>query len=288
MSSIVDRYYNAPTELRDSIKTLRANISFASLDKGIKSVAFTSVVPSEGKTTTSCFLGIAMAEAEKKTLIVECDYRHPMVGRNFEIEATKGLMNYLSGEDEIEDCVTPTEIADLYVLDTTTKIKNPVELISSPAFSEMVKVLRDKFDFIIYDTPPLGAFIDAAHISSQVDGAIIVIRQGQVDRRAAKEVIDQLKKANANIIGSVINAVEVKKSSYYYYHYYHNYRYGYGRYGKYNKYDRYNEAYSDKSLTKSHKKSSDEEIHKSKHSHSSGKSDTHRSKHRRSSDNSEK
>jgi Mrp family chromosome partitioning ATPase len=88
----------------------------------------------------------------------------------------------------------------------------------------MVQKLRDDFDFVIFDTPPLGAFIDAAHIAALADGTILVIKQGQVERRAAKDVLKQLEKANANVIGAVINNVKIKKVGYYYnyYHYYSN------------------------------------------------------------------
>lgn len=221
MSYIVDLYYGTKTSLRDSVKTLRANIQFASLDKEIKTVALTSVIPSEGKTTLSCFLGISIAESGKKTVIVECDYRHPMVAKNFDVdgERTKPDKN---SDKKIDAALKKTSVDNLWVLDMKCKITNPVELICSEAYANMVEKLKQDFDFVIFDTPPLGAFIDAAHISTLADGTVLVIRQGQVERRAAKDVIEQLKKANANILGAVINNVKVKKVGYYYnyYHYY--------------------------------------------------------------------
>lgn len=221
MAYIVDLYYGTKTSLRDSVKTLRANIQFASLNKEIKTVALTSVIPSEGKTTLSCFLGISVAETGKKTVIVECDYRHPMVARNFGVEGERKKSNESDGK-KIDASLKKTSVDNLWVLDMKCKINNPVELICSEAYSNMVKKLREDFDFVIFDTPPLGAFIDAAHISTLADGTVLVIRQGQVERRAAKDVLEQLKKANANVIGAVINNVKVKKVGYYYnyYHYY--------------------------------------------------------------------
>jgi capsular exopolysaccharide synthesis family protein len=223
MTNVVDLYYKTDTSLRDSIKTLRANIQFASLNKEIKTVVLTSVVPNEGKTTLSCFLGISMAETGKKTVVVECDYRHPMVSKNF----------CLSSDDEIDSKdlskkvnanLKATKQDNLWILDVKTHVSNPVELISSESYKEMVQKLRDDFDFVIFDTPPLGAFIDAAHIAALADGTILVIKQGQVERRAAKDVLKQLEKANANVIGAVINNVKIKKVGYYYnyYHYYSN------------------------------------------------------------------
>lgn len=221
MSYIVDLYYGTKTSLRDSVKTLRANIQFASLNKEIKTLALTSVIPSEGKTTLSCFLGISIAEAGKKTVIVECDYRHPMVARNFGVEGERQKASETDGK-KIDASLKKTSVDNLWVLDMKCKINNPVELICSEAYTNMVQKLRNDFDFVIFDTPPLGAFIDAAHISTLADGTVLVIRQGQVERRAAKDVLEQLKKANANVLGAVINNVKVKKVGYYYnyYHYY--------------------------------------------------------------------
>ena len=221
MSYIVDLYYGTKTSLRDSVKTLRANIQFASLDKEIKTVALTSVIPSEGKTTLSCFLGISVAEAGKRTVIVECDYRHPMVAKNFGVDSERKKPDE-SGDKKIDAALKKTEVENLWVLDMKCKVTNPVELICSEAYKNMVDKLKADFDFVIFDTPPLGAFIDAAHISTLADGTVLVIRQGQVEKRAAKDVLEQLKKANANVLGAVINNVKVKKVGYYYnyYHYY--------------------------------------------------------------------
>lgn len=220
--NVVDLYYNTKTSLRDSVKTLRANIQFASLNNEIKTVVLTSVIPSEGKTTLSCFLGISMAETGKKTVIVECDYRHPMVAKNFEMSEEENESS--DTNKKVNASLRKTNVENLWVLDMKTRVPNPVELISSEAFGNMVNKLRDDFDFAIFDTPPLGAFIDAAHIAAKVDGTILVINQGQVERRAARDVIRQLEKANANVIGAVINNVKVKKVGYYYnyYHYYSN------------------------------------------------------------------
>ena len=236
--NIVDLYYNAKSSVRDSVKTMRANIQFASLDKEIKTVVFTSVIPNEGKTTLACFLGISVAETGKKTVVVECDYRHPMITKNFELESE---VEKNDGDDNhVNARLQQTRVENLWVLDMKTKVSNPIELISSESYVKMVKKLREDFDFVIFDTPPLGAFIDAAHIAAQADGTILVVKQGQVEKRAAKDVIQQLKKANATVIGAVINNVDIKKSGYYY----NRYRYGYG-YGYYRYYSNYYYSHRD-------------------------------------------
>ena len=282
MSYIVDLYYGTKTSLRDSVKTLRANIQFASLDKEIKTVALTSVIPSEGKTTLSCFLGISVAETGKKTVIVECDYRHPMVARNFGVEGERTKPSN-DGNKKIDASLKKTSVDNLWVLDMKCKVTNPVELICSEAYANMVKKLREDFDFVIFDTPPLGAFIDAAHISTLADGTVLVIRQGQVERRAAKDVLEQLKKANANVIGAVINNVKVKKVGYYYnyYHYYTSRYYsqrdkkkkGLASFLGLNSKSKKSSSHSHSSGSHSHSHSSDS------HSHSHSGSESHHSHH---------
>ena len=273
MSYIVDLYYGTKTSLRDSVKTLRANIQFASLNKEIKTVALTSVIPSEGKTTLSCFLGISVAETGKRTCIVECDYRHPMVARNFDVESER--TSSTQGENRIDASLKKTGVENLWVLDMKCKVANPVELICSEAYSAMINKLREDFDFVIFDTPPLGAFIDAAHIAALADGTVLVIRQGQVEKRAAKDVLEQLKKANANVLGAVLNNVKVKKVSYYYnyYHYYTN------RY--YSQRDERNKKKQKKGLLDSlTQRSSDSSSHRSSHSsHGSSEHSSHHSHH---------
>lgn len=259
--NIVDIYYNTKTSLRDSIKTLRANIQFASLNGEIKIVALTSVVPSEGKTTISCFLGISMAEMGKKTVIVECDYRHPMIARNFGLEDSASASEQENDRNSINASLKKTSVDNLWVLDMKCKVKNPVELISSEAYAQMVQKLRQDFDFVILDTPPLGAFIDAAHVAALADGTVIVIRQGQVEKKAAKDVLAQLKKANANVIGAVLNNVKIKRAGYYYYNY-NNYRYYYAnRY-----YSQRGDSYENRSSDK-----------KKRHRHSLGGRSSHHS-----------
>lgn len=244
--NVVELYYKTKSSVRDSVKTMRANIQFASLNRDIKTVAITSVIPNEGKTTLACFLGISVAETGKKTLIVEGDYRHPMVVKNFELES--GTKKAKGKNKEVTPRIQKTSVENLWVLDMETKVSNPIELISSDSFRDMVEDLREDYDFVIFDTPPLGAFIDAAHIAAQADGTILVVKQGQVEKRAAKDVIQQLKKANAEVIGAVINNVDIKKSGYYY----NRYRYGYG-YGYYRYYSNYYYSHRDDDGNISHR-----------------------------------
>ncbi|MCI8496755.1 MAG: CpsD/CapB family tyrosine-protein kinase [Clostridiales bacterium] len=220
MKNIIEQYREMSGSARDAIKTLRSNIQFASIDKPIKTILITSVVPHDGKSTTALFLGISMAEEGKKTLIVETDYRRPMVARKLGKHAPKGILSLLSGDATIDQAVEPAGMDHLYYLDAEALVVNPVELINSQKFAELVKQLREKFDTVIFDSPPLGLFIDAALVSAQVDGTVMIFTPGRSDYRKAQQVMDQLEKANARVLGAVLVGVERQDSGNYYYYYY--------------------------------------------------------------------
>lgn len=228
MNGVLAIYKDLPSGARDAIKTLMTNIQFASIsqNKELKTITLTSCIPNEGKSLISTFLAIAMSENGKKVLIMDCDYRHPSVRRSMVIKKTRGVGGYLKGDLTLEDAIVPTEIDNLYLLDCEIKIPNPVEIINSERFSNLIAEAKEKFDVVIVDTPPLGSFIDAALIAAQTDATALVVRSGVVDKKIIKGAMDQLDKAKANVIGAVINCVEQSRTPYYYYYKYYNNYYG--------------------------------------------------------------
>ncbi len=242
------RYRN--TKIHESIKTLRSNIQFAGIDNPIKTIAVSSSVPSEGKSTISYFLSIEMAKAGNKTLIVECDLRRPTQANLFKLRPKLGLTKYLSGECTLEEAASPTNTENLYFLDVDAKVVNPVELLGSEKFKNAMAEMKEKFDIVIFDTLPLSQFIEGALIAANTDATIMVIRAGRVPAKQIKSCIEQLDKANANIIGAVLNDVDDKKG-FGYYNYYSKYRKysnsyknGYGDYYGYNGKYSYDDYYS--------------------------------------------
>lgn len=224
MSANIFRLYeNMQSDARNSIKTLMSNIQFASLsrEQPIGTVVITSSIPNEGKSHISAFLAIAMAGTGKKVLLVDCDLRHASLRREMQLRRTVGYVGYLKGEHSLEQAVQQTEIENLYFLDAEARVPNPVEILGSKKFEDMIVALKESYDFIIFDTPPLSTFIDAALLSSKVDGTVLVVRSGAVDKRLLHSVQEQLTKANANLLGVVMNFVEKKKASYYYYYRYY-------------------------------------------------------------------
>lgn len=231
MSANIFKLYDAmQSDARNSIKTLMSNIQFASLSREtpIRSVVITSSIPNEGKSHISAFLGIAMAGTGKRVLLVDCDLRHASLRREMQLPRSVGYIKYLKGECTLEQAIRHTEVENLDFLDAEARVLNPVEIIGSKRFDTMIRELYEHYDFIIFDTPPLSTFIDAALLSSKVDGTVLVVRSGAVDKRLLQSVQEQLTKANANLIGVVMNFVQKKKASYYYYYRYYRKYYNRG------------------------------------------------------------
>lgn len=219
MANIVDSYYQAKTSLREAVKTLRTNIAFSGIDHEIRTIVVTSPSASLGKTTAASFLSIAYAEMGKRVLLVDTDCRRPMIANVFRQRPLYGMLQVMYGEVSIEKAAEESRQSGLYLMDCGGKITNPVEFINSRRFASFVMEAKSKFDIVIFDSPPLGTFIEAALLASQADGTLIVIQPGKVQSSTARDTVDQLKKANAHILGVVFNNVVNAKADGYYYYY---------------------------------------------------------------------
>ena len=171
-----------------------------------------------------------MAQIGLSVLYVDADLRKPMLFKEYSRKSFKGLSNLLMKQIELKDAVRSTNVPGLFVIPCGTKPTNPAELISSQTLVEFLQAVGQQYDMVIIDTPPLGSVIDSAIIAAQTDGTIIVIASNQVKGVNAQMMKNQLKKANANILGVVLNKVD--KSDYKYYYG------GYDYYGKHKKHRR--------------------------------------------------
>lgn len=200
----------------ESVKTLKSNIMFSSVDRPIQSLILTSTNAGEGKSTLTALLGMSMAEAGKKTLIVDTDLRRPTLGNTIGHRTKKGLCNILMGEVKLQDTVIKTEVKDLYFLDAGPVPPNPVEMIGSHRFDEFMQTAKEQFDMIIYDMAPVGLFIEPALVAAKTDGVVMVVAQGETDKKEAMEARVQLERAHAKILGVVFNKARVTASGGYY------------------------------------------------------------------------
>lgn len=205
--------------VQNAAKTLLANIRFASVDRPVKSIVLTSSVPNEGKSTVAYNLAQAIASSGKRTLIVECDMRRRSLADMVGARARHGIYAVLSGQVELDEALVATSHRNLFFLDSEPHIPNPADILSSQRFRKLVAQVESDFDYVVIDTPPVGTFVDAAIIAALADATALVVRERFVKRAELQNAYDQLKKADANVIGVIMNMCEAESSEYYYAYY---------------------------------------------------------------------
>lgn len=206
-------------EVQNAAKTLFANIRFMSPDNPIRSIVITSSVPNEGKSTCSVELARAIATSGKTVLLVEADMRRRTLAGLLNVRPAGGIYSVLTDATPLKSAVTPTSTPNLFFLDVEPNIPNPADIISSKRYHKLVSALEGSYDYVIFDTPPVGTFVDAAILSTLVDGTVLVLKPGSTKRAALVDACDQLKKADANILGICATFCEGTGSEYYYAYY---------------------------------------------------------------------
>ncbi len=216
-------------QVQEAFKTFRSNIEFSGED--VKTICVTSALPGEGKSTLSYELACAFADNGKKTLLIDADLRKSVM-QKYVLSGKQpcGLTHYLIGRNTVNDIICRTNVPDLYMMFAGQKPPNPSELLGSGRFQLMVKAVRNTFDTVIIDTPPVGSVIDAAVVSRVCDGVVLVLRDGEVSYRLAQRIKGQIEAAGAKILGCVLNDVELSSSRYYGKYYGRYYGKYYGKY----------------------------------------------------------
>ncbi len=211
----------------EALRAVRTNIIFSSAEEGARTLVVTSTGPGEGKTTFAANLAISLAQTGQRVLLIDADMRKPKLQEAFEVAQEPGLSNLLVGTARASAAIRKTRQAGLWLLASGRVPPNPAELLGSQRFKDLAASLRDHFDWIIIDSPPVMAVIDAAVVAHRATGVVFVVGAEMTSRHAAKAAIAQLENAHAKFIGAVLNRVELEKNAYYYSHYY---RKEYGRY----------------------------------------------------------
>ena len=201
----------------ESYRTLRTNIQYSSFDKEYKTIVVTSSEPAEGKTTTAGNLAIAIAQGESKVLLIDCDMRKPSLHKRFRISNNYGLSDLLIHKKTMEDVAVQYN-QNLAIISAGKVPPNPSEMLGSKAMTTFLEEMKKHFDYIIMDTPPIGAVTDSQILSTKVDGTILVVKAGQTKKDVVMNSVNAIKKVNGNIIGTVLNGVEQSKNKYYYYY----------------------------------------------------------------------
>jgi receptor protein-tyrosine kinase len=205
----------------ESFRVLRTNLQFVDVDNESKVVVVTSSVPEEGKSTTVCNLALTLAHAGENVVVVEADLRRPKTAEYLHLEGTVGVTSVLTGRIDLDSAIQSAPWG-LHVLAAGAIPPNPAELLQSTAMKDLLKRLRDQFDVVVIDAPPLLPVTDAAILGQMSDGAILIVRHGKTTRDQVSSAVDRLDAVDARLLGTVINMTPAKRSAYGY-----GYSYGY-------------------------------------------------------------
>ena len=205
----------------EAYRILRTNLQFSAVDKPLKTLLVTSANPIEGKSLTAANLGVVMAQAGLSTIIIDADLRRPIQHRIFQLTREDGLTNaLLHSNPDPGGYLQATKVENLHVLTSGPVPPNPSELLGSERMRRLIEHLKEQADMLIFDSPPCRAVTDAAVLSSQVDGVLLVVDAGASRRELATRAVEDLRKVGGNVLGAVLNKVSPRGSGYYYYYYY--------------------------------------------------------------------
>ena len=220
--------YNDPnSQTAEAVRCLRTNIQFLNIEGKTKVIAFTSGLPQEGKTFLTANLAVATAQSNKKTLLVDCDIRRGGITRLFGLNLKEGLSTFLAnkGLSLKELPLYDVGVDNLTILPSGSPPANPAELLESEAMNNIISMGRDKFDIVYIDTPPVLSVADPIIICKKADGVVFVAMANVSLTKLVKRSCATLKKSGVNIIGTVLNRVDMGASGYYRY----KYKYYYGK-----------------------------------------------------------
>lgn len=209
--------------ISEAYRILRTNLQFSAVDKPLKTLLVTSANPIEGKSLTVANLGVVMAQAGLSVVIVDSDLRRPVLHRIFRLTKEDGLTNALlhSNPNPVR-YLQATEVENLSVLTSGPLPPNPSELLGSERMRRLIEHLKERADVLLFDSPPCLAVTDAALLSSQVDGVLLVVDAGACRRELAVRAVEGLSKVGGNVLGAVLNKLSPRGAGYYYYYYYYS------------------------------------------------------------------
>jgi polysaccharide biosynthesis transport protein len=208
---------------KEAFRSLRTNLRFAR-EKEPKLLAVTSHAPKQGKTTVAVNLATTLAEqGSTSVLLIDGDLRRPLIHRTFGLERGPGLCEVLNGTAVLGEAIRPSPVhPKLHVLTAGGPVPNPSAVTDSEAFSDLLDELKERFAFVVVDTPPVLAVTDGAVIAKKVDGTLVVVRADQADPVAVSHAMDQLRQIDASLLGVILNGVGESTSGGNYYHAYYD------------------------------------------------------------------
>lgn len=199
----------------EAYRGLRTNLLYALVDNPPKVIVFTSHGPREGKSTTCANLGVVLAQADKRILIVDCDLRKPVMHKVFGLRNIRGIVDVLIGQRSLPE-VWQEPLPGLKVVPVGPMPPNPAELLGSRRFAEFLAGARSEFDYVLIDASPVGLVSDPAILATQGDGVLLVLDAQKTRKGALRESMRALEAVDANVLGTVMNNLKKGKGGYYY------------------------------------------------------------------------
>ena len=203
----------------EQVKTIRTNLNYAMVGKPLKTLMITSAIQGEGKSTVGSNLAVEYAKKGLQVLLVDADLRRPTIHQTFAISNQRGVSSWLSGQlTDVNEAIYPV-LDHLFVMPSGPKPPNPAELLASDRMTEFLTVATRKLDLVIVDAPPILPVTDARILAGQVDGTVLVVRQNFVEKVAVRQAVSALKNARAQLLGTILNDVDIKTHGYGYDYY---------------------------------------------------------------------
>ena len=219
MKSIIS--YNDPKSvISEQYRAIRTNIEYSNVDQNTKTILVTSSDKNEGKTTTVSNLAVSFANLNKKVLLIDCDLRNASIHKMFKINNIYGLTDILAKDRAVDKCIQKTELENLYVLTAGAIPPNPAEILSSEKMKNLIEDLKNIYDYIFIDTPPIGLVTDAGALSSFIDGVVLVVKSESIEKKYLEETKKKLDAVDARILGAILNSYKSEQKDYNYYSYY--------------------------------------------------------------------
>ena len=213
--------YNDPKSvISEQYRAIRTNIEYSNVDQNTKTILVTSSDKNEGKTTTVSNLAVSFANLNKKVLLIDCDLRNASIHKMFKLNNIYGLTDILAKDRAVDKCIQETELKNLYVLTAGATPPNPAEILSSEKMKNLIEDLKNIYDYIFIDTPPIGLVTDAGALSSFIDGVVLVVKSESIEKKYLEETKKKLDAVDARILGAILNAYKSEQKDYYYYSYY--------------------------------------------------------------------
>ena len=204
----------------EAFRTLRTNLHYVPNEEECKTILVTSVDPGDGKTLVATNLGVSLAQAGERVLVIDGDMRKPRCHRVFDMRNRTGLTNVLVDSVELGEAIQKTSFEGLSVLTSGPIPPNPAELLESKTMDSVIQIARSQFDRVLIDSPPAGHLADAAILASKVDGILLVISSGETRVDYALNTKESLERARGRILGVVLNKVRYSSKDYRYRYYY--------------------------------------------------------------------